>query len=95
MAAHLTLSRSPKALTPALQSYVLPFLCPGAMEHASLRFDHPFCTLASELLKYLPSIIVAVGQTLGSYALDHLRFFACVETLVTLWSVLRLIAGAA
>jgi hypothetical protein len=93
MATQYTVSRFPKGTRPALFSFALPFLCAGPLEQASLRFDGLLCALASELLKYLPSILVEAGQRLGSYALDHLQLFGCVESLVSFYSVVRLLAG--
>ena len=93
MATQNTLSPIPKATTPALFSFALPFLCAGPLEQASLHFDGLLCALASELLKYLPSILVEAGQRLGSYALDHVQLFGCVESLVSFCSVVRLLTS--
>jgi hypothetical protein len=95
MATPYTLSPTPEAATPALFSFALLCLCAGLLEEASLHFDHPLCALASEVLKYVPSIILELGQTLGSYVLDHAQIFGCFETLLTFWSMLPLVAGAA
>ena len=48
---------------------------------------------ASEVLKYLPSILVEAGQQLGSYALDHVQLVGCVESLVSFCGVLRLVVN--
>jgi hypothetical protein len=93
MATQNILSRFPKGTTPALFSFALPFLCAGPLEQASLHFDGLLCALASELLKYLPSILMEAGQRLGSYALDHVQLFAGVESLLTFCSVLRLLTS--
>lgn len=94
MATQNTLSRFPKAATPELFSFALPFLS-GALEQASVHFDGLLCALASELLKYLPSMLMEAGQRLGAYALDHVQLFTCVESLVSLCSFLRLLTGLA
>lgn len=95
MATQNTLFRTSKATTPALLGFALPFLHAGPVEQASLHFDDLLCAVASEVLKYVPSIILTVGQAAGSYALDHVQFFQCLETLVTFGGVLRLLTGVA
>jgi len=93
MATQNTPARFPKVATPEIFSFALPFLCAGPLEQASLHFDALLCALASELLKYLPSILVEAGERLGSYALDHVQLVGCVESLVTLCGVVRLLAS--
>jgi hypothetical protein len=88
-----TFSRAPKAVTPAIFSFALPFLCAGPLEQAAAHFDGLLCALASELLKYLPSILVEAGQRLGSYALDHVQLVGCVESLLSFCGVLRLLSS--
>lgn len=93
MATRNNFTRFPKGTAPALFSFALPFLYAGPLEQALLHFDGLLCALASEVLKYLPSILVEAGQQLGSYALDHVQLVGCVESLVSLCSVLRLVVN--
>lgn len=93
MATQNTLSRFPKAATSELFSFALPFLCAGPLEQAAVHFDSLLCVLASQLLKYLPSIVVEAGQRLGSYALDHVQLVGCVESLLSFCSVVRLLTS--
>ena len=88
------LSRSSQAATPALFTFVLPFLCAGPLEQAAFRFNNLLGALASEFLKYLPSILVEAAGRLGSYALDHVQLFSCAESLATLCSIFRLVSSA-
>ena len=68
------------------------------------KLDGPAAQLMTDLLRVaarsalelLLSLAPAVGQTLQVYAVDHLRFPPCpLETLVSLWPLLHVIAGAA
>jgi hypothetical protein len=44
----------------------------------------------------LLSLAPAAGQTLQAYAVDHMHFSPCpLETLVSLWPLLHVIAAAA
>ena len=68
------------------------------------KLDGPVAQLTTDLLhaaaraalELLLSLAPAAGQTLQAYAVDHLRFSPCpLETLVSLWPLLHVIAGAA
>ena len=51
---------------------------------------------ARSALELLLSLAPAAGQTLQAYAVDHLQFSPCpLETLVSLWPLLHVIAAAA
>lgn len=93
MATQNTLSRFPKAATPAIFSFALPFLCAGPLEQAAVHFDGLLCALASEVLKYLPSMLVEASQRLGNYPLDHVQLVGCVESLLSFCTVVRLLTS--
>jgi hypothetical protein len=51
---------------------------------------------AGSALELLLSLAPAAGQTLQGYAVDHMHFSPCpLETLVSLWPLLHVIAAAA
>jgi hypothetical protein len=93
MATQNTFFRFPKAATPTLFTFALPFLCAGPLEQAAAHFDGLLCALAGQLLQYLPSILVEAGQRLGNYGLDHVQLVGCVESLLSLCSVVRLLTS--
>jgi hypothetical protein len=68
------------------------------------KLDGPVAQLITDLLRaaartaleLLISLAPAAGQTLQAYTVDHLRFSPCpIETLVSLWPLLHVIAAAA
>jgi len=68
------------------------------------KLDGPAAQLMTDLLRVaarsalelLLSLAPAAGQTLQAYAVDHLQFSPCpLETLVSLWPLLHVIAAAA
>ena len=68
------------------------------------KLDGPVAQLMTDLLRVaarsaldlLFSLAPAAGQTLQAYVIDHLHFSPCpLETLVSLWPLLHVIAGAA
>ena len=86
-----TLSRSPRAT--ALFAFVPLFLCTNPLDQVSTHLGHILCVLTAELLRFLPSIVLAACQSFGAYAHDHAQSFGCVETLVSVWPVLRFLVG--
>ena len=93
MATQNTLSRFPEGTTSAVFSLALSFMCASPLEHVTRHFDGLLCGLAGELLKYVPSILVEVAQGLARYALNHVQIFSCLESLVSICGVLRLLAS--
>jgi hypothetical protein len=81
-----------KTATPALFSLALPFL-PAALDQACIHFDHLLCGLLSAVLQHLPSIMVAGGETVGTYLLTHAQIFECAETVVSILGVARMLGG--
>ena len=68
------------------------------------KLDGPAAKLMTDLLRVaarsalelLLSLAPAAGQTLQAYIVDHLQFSPCpLETLVSLWPLLHVIAAAA
>jgi hypothetical protein len=68
------------------------------------KLDGPVAQLMTDLLRaaarsaldLLLSLVPVAEQTLQAYVVDHLRFSPCpLETLVSLWPLLHVIAAAA
>jgi hypothetical protein len=68
------------------------------------KLDGPVAQLMTDLLRaaarsaleLLISLAPAAGQTLQAFVIDHMQFSPCpVETLVSLWPLLHVIAAAA
>jgi hypothetical protein len=79
----------------ALAGLVLVFLF-GRLDGPSVQLTTLLCAAGSKSLELLPSIVPAGWQALQAYAFDHQRSLACpLQTLVSFWPVLRILAGAA
>src|SRR5260370_37000336 len=79
----------------ALAGLVLVFLF-GKLDGPSVQLTTLLCVAESKALELLPSIVPAGWQALQAYAFDHQRSFACpLQTLVSFWPLLRIVAGGA
>jgi hypothetical protein len=91
MATQNITSQSLKSIVPGL---ALLLVCANPLDEAAAQFSHLLCALTGELFKFLPSILTGAIQFLGTYALDHGQFFACLGNLASGWSLLRVLLGA-
>jgi hypothetical protein len=68
----------------------------GRLDEPPVQLTTLLCAAAREALGLLPSIVSPAWQALQAYAFDHQRSFPCpLQTLVTFWPLLRILAGAA
>ncbi len=68
----------------------------GTMDRPAALLINVLGTAEREALKLLPYLAPGIWQVLQTHALDHQWFSACpVETLVSFWPLLHVVAGAA
>jgi hypothetical protein len=68
----------------------------GKLDGPTAQLTHLVGTAGRGALELLPYFIPAAWQALQAYAFDHLRFSACpLQTLISLWPLLHVVAGAA
>jgi hypothetical protein len=89
-------SRSLKSIMGAALAGLVLVILSGRLGGPSVQLPTLLCAAESEALELLPSIVSASWQALQAYAFDHQRTFACpLQTLVSFWPLLRILAGAA
>jgi hypothetical protein len=89
-----TIFQSSKSISPALSGFAILSPCVNALDAAAAQFSHVLCALTGELLKVLPSIMLAVLQAFETCALDHAQFVAICHTLVCAWPLLHFVFRA-
>jgi hypothetical protein len=64
------------------------------LETAASQLSHLGCLLARAALKMLPSLVLAAWQASQTFAFDHPRLLECLSQLLSLCSVVVLLAKA-
>ncbi len=86
-------SRSLKSIMGAALAGLVLVILSGRLDGPSVQLPTLLCAAASEALELLPSIVPASWQALQAYAFEHQR--TSLQTLVSFWPLLRILAGAA
>ena len=96
MAEQLTYSQTLKSIAGAvLVGLGLVILC-GRLDGPAVQFTNLLAAAVREAPELLLSIVPAAWQALQAHAFDHREPSPCsVQTLVSFWPLLRVMAGAA
>jgi len=95
MATRHTPSQSLTSKGPALFGLALLMLFGDLLQETAVQSSHLLCTIAGELLKILPSVILVICHALETYVLDYERLFVCFQMFASFWTLLRFLVGAA
>ena len=96
MARHHKTQRLIATIEPALLALGLVILLEKLNGPVAQLMTDLLRVAAKSALELLLSLAPAAGQTLQAYTVDHLQFSPCpLETLVSLWPLLHVIAAAA
>jgi len=89
-------SRTLKSIMGAALAGLVLVMLFGKLDGPSVQLTTLLCAAESKALELLPSIVPAGWQALQTYAFDHQWYYACpLQTLVSFWPLLRILAGAA
>jgi hypothetical protein len=94
MAAHFTPTYRPRPAGPGLSGLFLVLLFGGLLREAAIPLSGLPCALAAELLRTLPSLLLAALHAHQAHAPDFAPHFACFQTLASYAPVLHGIFGA-
>lgn len=90
-----TTSQAAKVTLTAAFRLVPLILSGDPLSIAAGHLNHLVYALTCALLKFAPSILLAVCHFLGSYILAHQQLFLCVQTLLSFNRLLHVICGSA
>jgi len=94
MAAQFTPTYNPKPTGPNPSGLLLVLLFGGLLRQATLPLCGLLCSLASQLIGTLPSLILAVVHAHQAGTLDYPQIFTCFEVLTSYAPLLHCIFGA-
>jgi hypothetical protein len=96
MARQQTCFESPKSIVGAALIGLGIVIVLGRLDGPAAQLTHLLGAAARQAPELIPAFVLAGWQALQVYAFDHQRSFACpLQTLVSFWPLLRILAGAA